>query len=215
VWFFSGNKKEAVAFEIDKRISQISFDSTKLQGGKIQEVHEDDMGTTWFLTSKGICRLNKAATVPKYFFFNMTGLSGKSNSYKSVMETNDELWFGGSGGKLTRYSKQSSTFFDVELGINADIDRMKYVSGGKVLIVTKTKGIGYYDIKTAKLDVYNSKTLAGFPDLDIRYLGLTQSRYFWFETTDLGVYRFDLVTRKLKHLQVDASDPAAEGNYCS
>lgn len=211
VWLFSGNKNDVVAFETDKRIWQISFDSSNLQGGKIQEMYEDDMGTTWFLTSKGICRLNKTATVPEYFFFNMARPSGKSNSYNSVMETKDELWFGGASGKLTRYTKQSSTFFDVQPGINTDIRKIKYVRGGKVLIVTKTSGIGYYNIKTAKLDVYNSKTLAGFPDLDIKYLGLTHSRYFWFETSDLGVYRFDLVTRKLKHLQVDASDPTAVG----
>ncbi|WP_281299309.1 hybrid sensor histidine kinase/response regulator transcription factor [Flavobacterium limnophilum] len=211
VWLFSDDKNDAVAFETDKRIRLISFDSAKLQGGKVQEVYEDDIGTTWFLTSKGICRLNKEATVPEYFFFNMSRSLGKSCSYFSIMETKEELWFGGAGGKLTRYSKQSNTFFDVQLEFNADISKIKYIRGGKVLIQTKTQDIACYDIKTAKLEVYNSKTFAGFPDQDIKYLGLTHSRYFWFETTALGVYRFDLVSRKLKHLQVDSSDLTTAG----
>ena len=211
VWLFSQDKNTAVVFETDNSLSEISFEKAKLQGGKIQEVFEDTMGTTWFLTSKGICRLKKSAEVPEYFFFNMSRPSGRSYSYNSVMETKDELWFAGTAGKLTRYSKQSNAFFDVQLGINADIDRIKYVRGGKVLIVTKTQGIGYYDMKTAKLDVYNSKTTAGFPDANSKYLGLTHSRYFWFETNALGIYRFDLLSRKLKHLQVDSTDPTAEG----
>ncbi|MFC3334934.1 two-component regulator propeller domain-containing protein [Flavobacterium palustre] len=208
VWLFSDNKNEAVAFERNKGTRLVYFDRTKLKGEGIQEIYEDSMGTTWFLTNKGICRLKKTAEVPEYFFFNMMRPSGKSYSYNSVLETKDELWFAGTAGKLTRYSKQSSAFFDVPLGIKADIDKIKYVPGSKVIIVTKTQGIGYYDIKTAKLDLYNSKTASGFPDANIKYLGLTHSRYFWFETSASGVYRFDLISRKLKHLQVDSSDPA-------
>lgn len=211
VWLFSEDKKEAVAFETDNSLTSIAFDPVKLLKAQIQDVYEDSLGTTWFLTSKGICRLKKTATVPEYFFFNMARPSGKSYSYHSVMETKDELWFGGIGGKLTRYSKQSSTFFDVQLGINSDINKIEYCSGGKVLIVTKTQGICCYDIKTAKLDAYNSKTTAGFPDSNIKFLGLTHSRYFWFETAANGIYRFDLVTRKLKHLQVESKDPTAVG----
>lgn len=210
VWLFSEDKNDVVAFETDKKIREISFDRIKLNGGKFQDVYEDSMGTTWFLTTKGICRLKKNTETPEYFFFNMTRPSGKSYSYNSVMEIKDELWFAGSNGKLTRYSKHSSAFFDVQLGINSDIDRIDYLKG-KVLIVTKTQGICYYDIKTAKLDVYNSKTIAGFPDSNIKYLKLTHSKYFWFETTASGMYRFDLITRKLKHLQTDTSDPVAVG----
>ncbi|KDN55464.1 hybrid sensor histidine kinase/response regulator transcription factor [Flavobacterium seoulense] len=211
VWLFSEDKNVAVAVETDKKLKEISFDKTKLNGAKFKDVYEDATGTTWFLTTKGICKLKKNATAAEYFFFNMTRPSGKPYSYNSVMEIKEELWFAGVGGKLTRYSKQSSTFFDVQLSINADINRIEYVKGGKVLITTKTQGICYYDIKTAKIDAYNSKTLAGFPDSNIKYLGLTHSQYFWFETNAPGVYRFDLVTGKLKHLQTDTSDPAAIG----
>lgn len=213
VWLFPENKNHLIVLETNNNTRQIVFDSVKLRGSKINDVFEDTMGTTWFLTDLGICKLKKGAVKPEYFFFNMTRLSGKSYSFSAVMELNDELWFGGANGKLSRYSKKASTFFDVQLGVNSDIARIKYVNGGKVLIVTKKEGICYYDIKSGKLDVYNSKTTAGFPNGNIRYMGLTHSRQFWFETPASGIYKFDLVTRKLKHLQAESSDPTIVGGH--
>ncbi len=211
VWLFPENKNHLIVLETNNNIRQIVFDSAKLRGSKIQDVYEDAMGTTWFLTDLGICRLKKGEVKPEYLFFNMTRLSGKSYSFSTVMEINDELWFGGANGKLSRYSKKSSAFFDVQLGINSDIVRIKYVDGGKVLIVTKTEGICYYDIKSGKLEVYNSKTTAGFPNGNIKDMGLTHSRQFWFETSASGIYKFDLITGKVKHMQVDSSDPTSVG----
>ena len=211
VWLFSENKNYLTVLETNNDTRRIVFDSTKLRGGKITDVFEDSMGTTWFLTDFGICKLKKGELKPEYFFFDMTRLSGKSYSFNAVMELNDELWFGGTNGKLSRYSKKASTFFDLQLGINSDIVRIKHINGGKVLIVTKTDGICCYDIKSGKLDVYNSKTTAGFPNGNIIYMGLTHSRQFWFETSASGIYKFDLIGRKLKHLQSDSSDPTIVG----
>ncbi|WP_281337199.1 hybrid sensor histidine kinase/response regulator transcription factor [Flavobacterium eburneipallidum] len=211
VWLFPENKNRLIALETNNTIRQIVFDSKKLRGSKINDVFEDTTGTTWFLTDLGICKLKKGAVKPEYFFFNMTRLSGKSYSFSTVIELNDELWFGGANGKISRYSKKASTFFDVQLGINSGIVKIKYVNGGKVLIVTKTEGICYYDIKSGKLDVYNSKTTAGFPNENIKYMGLTHSREFWFETSASGIYKFDLTTRKLKYLQSNSTDPTIVG----
>lgn len=211
VWLFPENKNQLFVLETNNTVRQIVFDSAKLHGNKIKDVFEDSTGTTWFLTDLGICQLKKGEVKPEYFFFDMTRLSGKSYSFNAVMEINDELWFGGANGKLSRYSKKSSTFFDVQLGINSDIVKIKYVNGGKVLIVTRTEGICHYDIKSGKLDVYNGKTVAGFPNGNINYMGLTHSRQFWFETSASGIYQFDLITRKLKHMQVHSTDPTTVG----
>ncbi len=81
----------------------------------------------------------------------------------------------------------------------------------RYLLLPKQTGICCYDIKSGKLDVYNSKTTAGFPNGNIIYMGLTHSRQFWFETSASGIYKFDLIGRKLKHLQSDSSDPTIVG----
>lgn len=209
VWLYPENKNQLLVLENNKEIKRINFDFSKLRGSKIQEIFEDATGTTWFLTNFGICRLQKKAVQPEYLFFNMTRPSGRSYSFKAVTEINDELWFGGANGKLTRYSKKSSAFFDVPLGIHSDIEKIKYVSGGKVLIISQSDGFAYYNIKSGKLNVYNSKTLSGFPAGTIKYMGLTHGRQFWFEASNPGIYQFDLISGKLKHMQVDFSDPTA------
>ncbi|MGQ7944666.1 two-component regulator propeller domain-containing protein [Flavobacterium sp. WC2509] len=209
VWLFSENKNYLTAFEGNKQIHKIVFDSKKLSG-KIRDVFEDTLGTTWFLTDSGICRLKKSGGEPEYFFFNMKGNSGQPYSFTAVMETEDDIWFGGANGKLTRYTKKSSTFFDFELGIKENVIQIKYLSDSKVLIVTE-QGFYFYDTKIGKLDVYNSKIVPGFPSGKVYYLGLTRSRQFWFEASGSGVYQFDLITKKLKHMEVNSSDPSSVG----
>ncbi|MFL9831730.1 response regulator [Flavobacterium sp. ST-87] len=209
VWLYPENKNQLVLLENNEDIKLINFDFSKLGNGKIQEIFEDSTGTTWFLTNFGICRLKKKSVQPEYLFFNMTRPSGKSYSFKAVTEINDELWFGGTDGKMIRYSKKSSAFFDVPLENHSDIEKIKYLSGDKILIVSQSDGFAYYDIKSGKLKNYNSNTLPGFPVETIKYMGLTHGRQFWFEGTNSGIYQFDLMTGKLKHMQVDFSDPSA------
>ena len=210
VWLFPEDKNFLIAFQNNKQIRKIIFDPAK-HCGIIRDAFEDTLGTTWFLTDAGICRLNKSGTAPEYFFLNMPGHSGKSYSFNSVLETGDDIWFGGEKGKFTRYTKKSSTFFDFDLGIKEDIALIKLVANSKVLIITRGQGFYFYDIKTGKLDFYNSKTLPGFPGEKVNYLGVTHSRQFWFETPNSGVYQFDLVTGKLKHMEVDFSGPPVVG----
>jgi len=210
VWLFPENKNYVIAFEGNKQIRKVVFSPPKISS-KIQDIFEDTQGTTWFLTDSGISRLKKGGTVPEYFFFNMIGHSGKPYSFTSVMETGDDIWFGGDKGKLTRYTKKSSTFFDFELGIKESIIQIKLVAENKVLILTEEHGFYFYDTKTGKLESYNSKSLAGFPSGKIYYLGVTRSRQFWFEVLGSGVFQFDLVTKKVKHIEVNSSDPASVG----
>lgn len=210
IWLFPENKNHLIVFEANRKIRKISFDPSK-KCGKVHDVFEDTLGTTWILTDNGICRIKKNATEPEYFFVNMKGQSGKSYSFISFMETKEDIWFGGARGKLTRYTKKSSTFFDFELPINEDIIQQELVADSKVLLITRGNGFYFYDTKTGKLNAYNSKTLAGFPDNKVNYLGSTRSRLFWFEGTGTGIYQFDVVTQKLKHLKVESGDPSTAG----
>ena len=203
-WLFPTGKNFMIAFENNKQTKRVNFDSAK-QFGKITDVFEDKLGTAWFLTDAGICRLNKSSKVPEYFFSNTVEQSGEPHSFTMATETKDDLWFGGSKGKFIRYNKKSSTFFDLDLGIKEDILLLDIVNDNNVLIVTKSNGFCLYDIKKGKLDRYNSKTLSNLPSESINFLGLTASRLFWFDTPS-GVFQFDLLTRKLKQLKVDPSE---------
>ena len=209
-WLFPKNKNCMIVFENNKQLQQVNFEASK-HIGEIKDVFEDNSGTTWFLTAAGICRLNKSSNTPQYFFSNMTGQYGKSYSFNFAAETKDDLWFGGDHGRFTRYNKKSSTFFDFDLGIKNDILLVNSIAESKILIVAKNYSFSLYDIKTGKIDHYNSKTLPGLPNENINFLGLTESRYFWFDTPLSGAFQFDMYTRKLTQLQIDSSEPAATG----
>ncbi|WP_163397569.1 hybrid sensor histidine kinase/response regulator transcription factor [Flavobacterium fluviatile] len=205
IWLFPKDKNYMLFFGTDKQIKRIDFSAAK-GFGKVTDVFEDKLGTTWFLTDAGISRLKKSAKVPEYFFLNMTGQSGKSYSFNIATETKDDLWFGGDKGKLTRYTKKTSTFFDLDLDIKDDIVLVKALTDNTIFVITKEQGIGMYDIKKEKLDQYNSKTLPGFPEGSLTFLGITGSRYFWFDTPSSGAFQFDFLTRKLKSLKVDLNN---------
>lgn len=209
VWLFPEAKNQMVVLEKNNEIKRINFNFSKLRGCQIQEIFEDSTGTTWFLTNFGICRLQKNTVRPEYLFFNMSRPSGSSYSFKAVAEINDELWFGGTNGKLSRYSKKSSTFFDIATGIHSDIEKIKPITATKILIVSQTDGFAIYDSKSGKIAVHNVKTLQGFPLGPIKDMGLTHGRQFWFEASKSGIFQFDILSGKLKHMLVDFSDPTA------
>mgnify|MGYP003574877602 CR=1 FL=1 len=200
-WLFPKEKKYMMVFGADKQIKRVDLDASK-NLGMVNDVFEDKSGTTWFLTDNGICRLNKTARKPECFFSNMPGQS-KSYSFNIATESRDDVWFGGNKGKFTRYNKKTTTFFDLNLGIQDDISLVKAVEESGILFITKENGFGFYNIKTGKVNFYNSKTLSGFPKENINFLGLSNSRYFWFDTKNSGVFQFDLVTEKLKQIKVD------------
>ncbi|WP_289659969.1 hybrid sensor histidine kinase/response regulator transcription factor [Flavobacterium panacagri] len=207
-WLFPKDKNYMIAFENNKQIRKVNFDNAK-HFGKIIDVLEDKLGTTWFLTNSGISRLYKGNKQPEYFFTNASEEATKANSFNIAVETKADLWFGGDQGKFIRYNKKSATFFDLDLGIKDDILLLKEIGDSKILIVKKNSGFCNYDIKTGKFNNYNSTTLVGLPQESINFLGLTDSRRFWFDTPNSGIFMFDLMTENLKKLEVDPSEPSA------
>ncbi|MCR4033684.1 MULTISPECIES: two-component regulator propeller domain-containing protein [Flavobacterium] len=205
VWLFPEEKNYLIAFEANKKVRKIAFDPAK-RCGKIRDIFEDKHGITWFFTEAGICRLDKSGAEPQYFFFN-----GKPNLFNSFLETKEDIIFGGNKGELVRYNKKASTFFDFIIDIKEDIVYTELVADSKMLIVTGGQVFYFYDLKTGRLDAYNNKSLAGFPNKKINYLGSTRSRQFWFEGPGEGVFQFDLQTKKITRMPVDYSDSAAAG----
>ncbi|MFC0776901.1 two-component regulator propeller domain-containing protein [Flavobacterium sp. HJSW_4] len=205
VWLFPEEKNYVIAFEANRKIRKITFDPAK-RCGKISDIFEDKQGTTWFFTEAGTCRLNKSGGEPQYFFFN-----GKPCVYNTFLETKEDIIFGGNKGELARYNKKASTFFDFPLNIKEDIIYTELVANTKMLIITAGQVFYFCDLKTGKLDSYSGKTLIGFPNKKITFLGSTRSRQFWFESRAEGVFQFDLLTKKIKKMSVDYSDSATAG----
>ncbi|MXO04420.1 two-component regulator propeller domain-containing protein [Flavobacterium sp. HBTb2-11-1] len=205
VWLFPEEKNYVIAFEANKKVRKIVFDLSK-KCGKIRDIYEDKQGATWFFTEAGTCRLDKSGREPQYFFFN-----GKPCLYNSFLETKEDIFFGGNNGELARYNKKARTFFDFLLDVKEDIIYTELVANTKMLIITAGQAFYFCDLKTGKLDPYNSKSLAGFPNKKINYLGSTRSRQFWFEAQGEGVFQFDLLTKKMKRMPVDYSDSATAG----
>ncbi|MDY0986654.1 response regulator [Flavobacterium sp. CFBP9031] len=205
VWLFPEEKNYLIAFQTNKKVRKITFDPTK-RCGKIRDIFEDKQGSTWFFTEAGTCRLDKSGGEPQYFFFN-----GKSCVYNTFLETKEDIFFGGSNGELARYNKKASTFFDFLLDIKEDIIYTELVANTKMLIVTAGQVFYFCDLKSGKQESYSGKTLAGFPNKKINFLGSTRSRQFWFEARGEGVFQFDLLTKKIKKMSVDNSDSATAG----
>ncbi|KDN55867.1 hybrid sensor histidine kinase/response regulator transcription factor [Flavobacterium seoulense] len=205
VWLFPKDKNFLMILETNKQIRRIYFNAQKLSVKKIKDVFEDSTGTTWFLTSSGVCRLKKSELLPEYFFFNNSRVSGGAYPFNCVVETKNEIWFGGFQGKLTYYSKKLERFFDIQLAVKEDVNRIKPLAGDKLFILTDSKSFYCYDINTRKLDIYNSKTVPGFPEGAINHIGLSRQRQFWFQTSKSGLCKFDFVSKKLKYMSVESN----------
>ena len=211
VWLFPSEGGSLIYVEDGKQIHQVILNEEKALGDFVTDVFEDTSGTTWILTTRGICRMRGDDDELSYYFFNKVVLTGNSYSFNTVLETEDELWFGGAGGVISRYEKQSSTFFEFQPNIEGDIIRMELAEDSTILIVTRNHGFYHYNPKTGKLESYNSKTLPGFPRENIQFMAFSNFRYLWFQSSAKGVFRFDLFTHKLKYLFEESQDLSTQG----
>lgn len=207
VWLIPEKETSILRFDRDKHVKRINLKSVKLSSEDIFDIFEDSAGNTWFLTKYGICRIDESdSLVSDYYFFNNTSNQNNSLFFNCILETNDEIWFGGLQGKILRFAKKTNTFLDFKLDIEGDIVRMESVSNNKIVFFTKNKGVNVFNTKSKKLESFNSKTIQGFPKDSLVFLGITKGDNLWFESTGLGVYQFNLSSKKINYLKIQPKD---------
>ena len=125
--------------------------------------------------------------------------------FYSVDELDNEIWFGSDQGRIWIYNKKNGEFRLMETAVSSKIINIKDIDR-QILIATENDGFMIYHKATGKLDRYNTSNLKDMQSNRIVSCYIDKSKNIWFELDCLGVARFNMSTREMKHFMMKIED---------
>jgi len=172
--------------------------SKNLLTNHVRVVYEDQQQNSWLLTDNGISVIKKGKLNNPIHYFS----DKKSNvkSFYSVIEVDDEIWFGASNGKIVKYSKTDRTFRTTTLELNANVVRLEKLDDQTVLAITDQKGFCTIHTYTNAVQIHDSNTNPLLKTTNLVPITIIKNHLFWFiRENEKGIYLFDFHTNKLKY----------------
>ncbi|TDD94603.1 hybrid sensor histidine kinase/response regulator transcription factor [Flavobacterium cellulosilyticum] len=167
-----------------------------LSSSAVYSVHEDEQKNSWLLTDNGLTlvKFDKLSQPINYF----SSQNGKTTSFYSAVELDDEVWFGGSNGQIAKYSKKGHSFRTQKIELDATITWMAKLDEQTIVALTDQKGFCTINIFTGSIRIYNSDTVKGLITNNINPIELVKNSQLWFVSNrKTGIYLFDFSEQKL------------------
>lgn len=203
VWLLSDNSGCVCVVDSTFRIEVFNVENGKLTGERVYTVYEDMQDNTWILTNNGLLSISADGQKSSFYFAEKQyGSANRKQSFYTVLELPDEIWFGSSNGKIWKYSKKSGQFDLLDLECSSRIMQIKAITQDKILITTQNSGFFIYDTLEKKLDSYSIANLPNMCSNKIFKSYVDRSKNIWLELDCYGVAKFDIHTQKMEHFQV-------------
>jgi signal transduction histidine kinase/DNA-binding response OmpR family regulator/ligand-binding sensor domain-containing protein len=182
-------------------------DNSRLKGDIVHTVFEDSDKNSWLLTNNGISLIkNDEFETNSYFFAN--GMSQGVQAFYAAIEMGDAIWFGSGSGRIWKYTKSTEKFDLFELPAQSDITGFQLLSGDEICISTSSNGFFVLGMKNDTLKQYNKFTAPELKSNRINFLFYDSLEQLWFETDELGIYKFNTKTQEIKYFFVKTEDVA-------
>ena len=176
-----------------------------LKGNKVCDIFEDQSGNVWILTDNGLSLKKKDHNdlVP-YFSENKNGKVFQA--FFSAIELPQEIWFGSNNGRIWKYNKQNEKFNLLELPVSSNIKSFHRINEEELVITTSNDGFLICNIYEDKVTLYNKENTKNLKSNRINTVYFDKLKQLWFETEELGIYKFDSKSRKLNFYFVKTED---------
>jgi len=172
--------------------------SHTLNASSVRSVYEDNQQNSWLLTSNGITLIKRGKLDKPIVFFS--DKNAQTNSFYSIVELDDEIWFGGSNGVIAKYSKKNHSFKTQKIELNANIIHFEKLNNQRILAITDQKGFCSINTKTNFVHIFNSHTYPQLKTANLVPIKLVNKHLFWFVTkNEKGIYLFDFNSLKLEY----------------
>ena len=164
----------------------------------INDVFEDSENNSWLLTNNGLSVVDSKNLdkKPKHYLWQ----DKKANNFYCAIEVDDDIWFGSSGGVISKYSKQSGNFRTQKLDANTNIIRLEKIDKQTVLAITDQKGFFAINVFTGEVEIFNSSTNKNLKTNDLNPVAFIKNHQLWFvNSTKEGINLFDFRSKSLHY----------------
>lgn len=180
--------------------------NNKLQSEKVNSILEEKNLNTWILTDNGIVSVTKNNRIKKYFSEQISTRKENYQAFFKGIELKNEIWFGSQNGRIWRLDKKSGKTSLLQLQVHADVVNFIKFSDNEVCIFTRNAGFAVYNIDTNNVNLFNTGNLTGLLSNEIKPVYIDKAQNLWFETSNIGINRFNLKTYNFKSYYVSTID---------
>lgn len=201
VWFLS--KKNGCILVKDSLFNTSFFNIEKgnLTAKTVNTVFEDSNKNSWLLTENGLTLIPATSTKSTSYFYENNSNSPQKQSFYSAVELNKTILFGSQNGRVWSYNKSNGKFQLLQLPVNSAIKKAEKIDPQQLIFITENEGFVLFNLENQTSTVFNTNTLKNLKSNNIEEAYLIDSRYLWFITDELGIYRFDAKTKQLAFYQ--------------
>lgn len=203
VWLLSDNMGCVSILDSTFLVETYNIQNRKLFSNNVHDIFEDSKQKSWILTDNGLYSTSPDSKNTKaYFVGSSSNRSEQPQAFFSVLETDNELWFGSTEGQIWRYNQKNKSFIPFQTESNSTIVKIEKIDKNHLLIVYNEKGFCIYNRQTHHLDYYNSSNTANFKSDHILSSYIDKHKNIWLEMDAIGISKFDVHTKKIKHFEM-------------
>lgn len=181
-------------------------DSTSLPDNFVWCLAEDDAGDIWVGTNeKGLAKYSYTYDNFKIYSYIEGDSTTVPSRYISCLykEYKGTIWVGTNQG-LAKYNKESDDFTHVNIATNTNenvaVSAITELHDSVLVIGSYNYGLSYLDNKTQKFKQFTFKANNKIEPINLQIRRLyVDKNVIWFSTqTNLGLYKYNILTQKLK-----------------
>jgi len=180
------------------KIEAYNVVNKRISGYKVYGVYEDSEWNSWILTDNGLYMESPDGKVIRDFFVTKKGEDARQGFF-SAIDIGDEIWFGSDNGRVYIYDKKKRNFELLNTHVQSSVNYLLQIDSNQMLITTGGKGFLIYNRFSKKLDIYNTSNLKEMRDDHVRHSFIDHLGNIWFELNCLGVAKFNVASRTMKH----------------
>ncbi len=200
VWLISEKMGCVCVSDSTFNVELFNTDNKKIQANQVYGIHEDNEKNTWLLTNNGLYSLSPDnKKISKIFSEKETATGKNLQDFYCAEESDDQIWFGSDKGRIWIHDKKSGQFELLKTPTNSTIQDIKNINEQYTIIVTCLDGFIIYNHLSKQMVKYNSSNLPEMTAHEIISCYIDKSMNVWLEMNQLGIYKFNLDTKEIKH----------------
>lgn len=181
-----------------------------LPGNRVNLTHEDQEGNQWLLTNNGLmCLPAGQFDKGESFFSNENNPNLRENAFFSILEFEDEIWFGSTNGRIERFFKKKRQFQQIRLSTKSEITSICKLDDHQLLVVTANNGFFTCRYDQNPIEFSKPANTTQVEGKSLHVVFLNNPNQLWFSTNELGIYLYDFRTNRLSFFQVPTEDSSA------
>lgn len=201
--------KNSGVIQIQKSLNDyVLFDSEsdKIKGDNVYSIIEDSEQNNWILTNNGITVAYPNNKTKSFFYENNDDKSKEMQHFYAALEVNKHIYFGSQNGHVWVYNKLKKQFNLLQLPTNGSITQIKKLNTGDLIFVTQNDGFILYNEKSCTFKKFNTKNLKKLNSNILSEVFILKNTDIWFETDQVGIYKFNIITEDLKYYRISTDD---------